>query len=161
MRMEQLDGHVAMAGPCTLVLFGASGDLVKRKLIPALYNLVREKLLPEEFAIVGFARRDTSSQDFRDQVRRNLQAYATDGFSESDWDWLEKRFFFVPGAFEDEEAYAQLDQKLSEVEATWHTGGNVLFYLAASPEYFGTIVEKLAKAGMVKQTNGKWPRVVV
>ena len=161
MRMEQLDGHVAKAGPCTLVLFGASGDLVKRKLVPALYNLVREKLLPEEFAIVGFARRDTSSQDFRDQVRRNLQAYATDDFSESDWDWLEKRFYFVPGAFEDDDAYRQLDEKLTEVDATWHTGGNVLFYLAASPEYFGLIVEKLAAAGMVKQTNGRWRRVVI
>src|SRR5215212_4540700 len=105
MKIDQLDGHVAAAGPCTLVLFGASGDLVKRKLIPALYNLVREKLLPEEFAVVGFARRDTSSQDFREQMRRNLMEYATDEFSEADGEWLEKRLYFVAGSFDDEEAY--------------------------------------------------------
>src|SRR6185369_2096370 len=91
MNVEQLDGHVAKAGPCILVLFGASGDLVKRKLIPALYNLVREKLLPDEFAVVGFARRDTSSDDFREQMRRTLMEYATDEFSDDDWKWLESR----------------------------------------------------------------------
>jgi len=161
MNVEQLDGHVAKAGPCILVLFGASGDLVKRKLIPALYNLVREKLLPDEFAVVGFARRDTSSDDFREQMRRNLMEYATDEFSDDDWKWLESRLYFVAGSFDDADAYRQLDEKLTEVDTTWHTGGNVLFYLAASPEYFGVIVEKLSAAGMVKQVNGRWRRVVI
>ncbi len=161
MNAEQLDGHVAKAGPCILVLFGASGDLVKRKLIPALYNLVREKLLPDEFAVVGFARRDTSSDDFREQMRRNLVEYATDEFSDDDWKWLESRLYFVAGSFDDADGYRQLDEKLTEVEATWHTGGNVLFYLAASPEYFGVIVEKLSAAGMVKQVGGRWRRVVI
>jgi glucose-6-phosphate 1-dehydrogenase len=161
MKTDPIDAHVKTAGPCALVLFGASGDLVKRKLVPALYNLVREKLLPDEFVIVGFARRDTSSGDFREQMKRNLKEYATDEFNDADWEWLEKRLHFVAGSFDDAEAYLALDAKLKELEAAYHTGGNVLFYLAASPEYFGPIVEKLAAAGMTKAPNGQWRRVVV
>ena len=151
----------ASAGPCMLVLFGASGDLTKRKLVPALYNLVREKLLPEQFAVVGFARRDTASEDFREQMRRNLVEYAADAFNEEDWAWLEKRLHFVAGAFEDPEAYRLLAAKMDEVEKLHGTGGNALFYLAASPEYFSPIVTQLAAAGMVKQEPGRWRRVVI
>lgn len=149
------------AGPCTLVLFGASGDLTKRKLIPALYNLVREKLLPEEFAVVGFARRDNGSDDFREQMRRNLKEYAADAFNEEDWAWLEKRLYFIAGDFEDAQAYQLLQLKLAEVETEHHTAGNALFYLAASPEYFDSIVSQLAQAGMVEQDGGRWRRVVI
>ena len=161
MATQENDVGVEAAGPCVLVLFGASGDLVKRKLVPALYNLVREKLLPEEFAVVGFARRDTSTGDFREQMRRNLGEYAKDGIDEADWAWLESRLHFLPGSFDDAEAYKRLDAKLSELEASARTGGNVLFYLAASPEYFGPIVAQLASAGMVSQRNGRWRRVVI
>jgi glucose-6-phosphate 1-dehydrogenase len=161
MASEKDADAIAKAGPCTLVLFGASGDLTKRKLIPALYNLVREKLLPEEFAIIGVARRDTTTEDFREQTRRNLATYSPNGIDEDAWTWLEQRFYFQPGSFEDPEAYVQLGEKLKEVAATHRTGGNVLFYLAASPEYFGPIVGQLADAGMLKQTEGRWRRVVV
>jgi glucose-6-phosphate 1-dehydrogenase len=161
MTTDILDGGADSAGPCALVLFGASGDLTKRKLIPALYNLVREKLLPEEFAIVGFARRDTSTADFREQMRRNLVEYASGGFVEEDWVWLENRLHFVPGSFDDPEAYRRLGEKLEELEKSSRTGGNVLFYLAASPEYFEGIVGQLAAAGMVQARNGCWRRVVI
>src|SRR5688572_15615759 len=123
------DDLVTAVGPCTLVLFGASGDLTKRKLIPALYNLVREKLLPDNFAVVGFARRDTTTADFREQTRRNVAEYAKDGIDQETWDWLESRFHFLPGSFDDAEAYKALDAKLAELERTAGTGGNVLFYL--------------------------------
>ncbi|MFN2425446.1 MAG: glucose-6-phosphate dehydrogenase [Candidatus Binatia bacterium] len=152
---------IRAAGPCVLVLFGASGDLTKRKLIPALYNLVREKLLPENFAVVGFARRDTTTEDFREQTRRNIAEYAPDGIDEATWSWLESRFYFVPGSFDDAQAYVRLREQLVEAQATHKTGGNVLFYLAASPEYFGVIVEQLSTAEMVKNENGSWRRVVV
>jgi len=161
MNTENIEDGIRVAGPCTLVLFGASGDLTKRKLIPALYNLVREKLLPDNFAVVGFARRDTTTQDFREQTRRNIAEYAEDGVDEATWTWLESRFHFVPGSFDDAEAYRVLDAKLGELAASRGTGGNVLFYLAASPEYFGPIVQQLAAAGMVKQENGRWRRVVI
>jgi len=161
MTTESVAGGAITAGPCTLVLFGASGDLVKRKLIPALYNLVREKLLPEEFAVVGFARRDTTTKDFREQTRRNIAEYAKDGIDEATWGWLEQRFHFVPGSFDDAETYKTLDAKLTEVADLHHTGGNALFYLAASPEYFGVIAAQLSAAGMLKQDNGHWRRVVV
>jgi glucose-6-phosphate 1-dehydrogenase len=161
MANETTETGVHVSGPCVLVLFGASGDLTKRKLIPALYNLVREKLLPEEFAVIGFARRDTTTQDFRDQTRRNVAEYAKDGIDEATWNWLESRFHFVPGDFDDAEAYVRLRDKLVEVEAAHHTGGNVLFYLAAAPEYFGPIVQQLSAAGMVKAENGHWRRVVI
>src|SRR6185369_14569123 len=137
MNVEQLDGHVAKAGPCILVLFGASGDLTKRKLIPALYNLVREKLLPDEFVVIGFARRDTSTDDFREQMRRNIAEFTQDAVIQSDWEWLEQRLYYVAGAFDDPEAYKRLDARLAELEVSHQTGGNALFYLAASPEYFG------------------------
>lgn len=161
MKPGLLDPGATSAGPCILVLLGASGDLTKRKLIPALYNLVREKLLPEEFAVVGFARRDTSTGEFREQMRRNLHEYANDGFDEADWSWLEQRLHFVPGSFDDPEAYRRLDAKLSEVGTAHRTGGNVLYYLASSPEYFGPIVASLAEAGMVGQQSGRWRRVVI
>ncbi len=155
------EDQIQKAGPCTLVLFGASGDLTKRKLIPSLYNLVRDGLLPEQFAVIGFARRDTSTEDFREQTRRNVAAYSDGAVDEKAWAWLEQRFYFQPGAFDDPEAYAQLNTKMSEVAAAHGTGGNVLFYLAASPEYFSTIVGHLADAGMLKQQNERWRRVVV
>jgi glucose-6-phosphate 1-dehydrogenase len=155
------DTGVVVAGPCTLVLFGASGDLTKRKLIPALYNLVREKLLPDEFAVVGFARRDTTSDDFREQMRRNLAEYSKGVVDEDAWHWLESRFYFVPGSFDDPEAYKALDAKMAEVSKAHNTGGNALFYLAASPEYFAPIVGHLAAAGMVKMENSHWRRVVI
>ncbi len=152
---------VSTANPCILVLFGASGDLTKRKLLPSLYNLAREKLLPEQFAVIGFARRDTTSEEFRGQTRRNIAAYSPSGIDEATWDWLEKRFHFVPGSFEEAGSYRDLKEKLAEVASSYATGGNVLFYLASAPEFFAPIVEHLAAAGMVTQENGAWRRVIV
>ncbi len=148
------------AGPCTMVIFGASGDLTKRKLVPALYNLVRQKLLPEEFSVIGFARRETSSHEFREQMRRNIHEYAGDDFDADLWQWLESRLDYVAGAFDDDAAYVRLAQKLTEA-ATAAGNSNVLFYLAAAPEQFGPIVEKLSRAGLTADSAAGWRRVVV
>ena len=148
------------AGPCVLVIFGASGDLTKRKLVPALYNLAVQGLLPESFAVVGFARRDTSTEEFRQQMRRNLLEYAEDGIDGAAWDGLEQRLRYVPGEFDDPEAYARLAQELEEVEREHGTEGNVLHYLASAPEHFATIVERLAEADLCCRGAG-WRRVVV
>lgn len=158
---EAEQGDVRTAGPCTLVLFGASGDLTKRKLIPALYNLTREHLLPEEFAVVGVARRDSTTADFREQSRRNVTEHTEGGLDEAAWSWLESRFQFIPGDFDDAAAYDALKKKLDEVAETHQTRGNVLFYLACAPEYFSVIVGHLATAGMVTASNGQWRRVVI
>jgi glucose-6-phosphate 1-dehydrogenase len=149
------------AGPCALVLFGASGDLTKRKLIPALYNLAKEKLLPDEFVVIGFARRETTSDDFREQMRRNIGEYAKGDLDSEVWAWLESRLYYVPGAFDDAEAYAKLAARLTELETSHGTRGNVLFYLASAPDFFGPIVHALAEAGLTKVENGRWRRVVV
>ncbi|MFN2377734.1 MAG: glucose-6-phosphate dehydrogenase, partial [Candidatus Binatia bacterium] len=93
--------------------------------------------------------------------RRNIAEYAEGGIDEANWSWLESRFHFVPGSFDDAEAYRALDAKLAELEVSSRTGGNVLFYLAAAPEYFGVIVGQLAAAGMVQAGNGRWRRVVI
>ncbi|MBI5506954.1 MAG: glucose-6-phosphate dehydrogenase [Deltaproteobacteria bacterium] len=148
------------AGPCTMVIFGASGDLTKRKLVPALYNLVRQKLLPEEFSVIGFARRETAAHEFREQMRRNIHEYAGDDFDPEPWRWLESRLDYIAGAFDDDAAYARLAAQLAQSAAT--TGSsNVLFYLAAAPEQFGPIVEKLSRAELTGPSATGWRRVVV
>jgi len=143
-----------------MVIFGASGDLTKRKLIPALFNLVREKLLPEQLSVIGFARRQTTAEEFREQMRRNIHEYTGDDFDAAAWQWLESRLDYVAGAFDDDAAYARLAHKLTERAAAAGTS-NVLFYLAAAPEQFGPIVEKLSRAGLTGDTPVGWRRVVV
>ena len=148
-------------GPCTLVIFGASGDLTKRKLVPALYNLTRHELLPEQFAVVAFARREVSTQGFREQMRADVAEYAGDEFDAGTWDWLESRLHYVRGSFDDPAAYQRLDERLTELEESHGTEGNALFYLATSPDYFGPVVKGLEAVGLTSQDGDRWRRVVV
>ncbi len=148
-------------GPCAVVIFGASGDLTKRKLIPAFYNLAVQRLLPEQFAVVGFARRDSSSDEYREQMRRNLQEYAPQEVDGGLWDWLESRLHYVAGEFDDPEAYKRLRERLEKVERSFRTGGNAVFYLAVAPEYFAPIVQRLSEAGLCCRSGRAWTRVIV
>jgi glucose-6-phosphate 1-dehydrogenase len=146
------------AGPCVFVLFGASGDLTKRKLMPALFNLVQAKLLPDNFAVVGVAVDDLSVEAFRSQVSEFLPAGEGD---QRNLQWFRERMFYERGDFGDANTFAKLGERLRAVDAEQHTEGNYLFYLATAPKFFAQIVEQLGRAGLAAQDNGRWRRVVI
>jgi glucose-6-phosphate 1-dehydrogenase len=145
-----------VAGPCVFVLFGAAGDLTKRKLIPALYNLVSAKLLPDTFAVMGVSVDDLDVEAFRKQVSEFLPAH--DG---TVYNWLRSRLFYERGDFGDPNLFAKLRDRLAAIDAESHTEGNYLFYLATAPKFFASIVQQLGRAELSKQENGRWRRVVI
>ncbi|WP_435019116.1 glucose-6-phosphate dehydrogenase [Tundrisphaera sp. TA3] len=148
--------------PCAVVLFGATGDLTHRKLVPALYHLEQGGHLPAEVAIIGFARRDWSDDQFRDELTKSLKKPGDAGFDAS-WNEFAPRIFYNAGNFDDPAAYQALKKKLDEVDATHGTKGNRLYYLAVSPEYFSVIVDQLGQAGLIygSDQSSPWSRVVI
>jgi glucose-6-phosphate 1-dehydrogenase len=148
------------APPNVFVIFGAMGDLTKRKLVPALYNLREQKLLPDSFAVVGVARKPQSDVEMREQLREEFREFATGRVEGQHWEWLEQRLYSHTGDFDDPEAYQRLAQRLQQMDRERGTGGNYLFYLATPPSYFAVIARQLANAGLVDQ-QGAWRRVIV
>jgi glucose-6-phosphate 1-dehydrogenase len=146
------------AGPCVFVLFGAAGDLTKRKLMPALFNLGKAKLLPENFAVMGVSVDDLSLEDFRNQVTSFLP---TGPESADALDWFRKRLFYERGDFADANTFTKLQQRLASLDTEQHTDGNYLFYLATAPKFFAQIVQQLGTSGLSRQENGRWRRVVI
>ena len=104
------------APPCAMVIFGAGGDLTKRKLIPALYNLARGGLLAQQFAIIGVSREQFSSEDFRQRTAQEIREYATGEIDQASWDQFVKRLYYTPGDFQDPEMYKKLGELLAQVE---------------------------------------------
>ena len=156
----RVDGQAA--GPSAMVIFGASGDLTKRKLIPALYNLSRHKLLSGNFAVVGFARKPGDTDSFRKQMRADIQRYCDCVPDPGLWDWIESRIHYVSGDVTRAESMAALAAMLKEVERDHGTRGNALFYLATPPGHFGPIVRALDGAGLARQEEGtNWRRVII
>jgi len=121
------------AGPCVFVLFGAAGDLSKRKLMPALFNLGKAKLLPENFAVIGVSVDDLSLDDFRSQVTSFLPAGPD---STETVEWFRNRLFYERGDFADPVTFATLRERLAAIDTEQHTSGNYLFYLATAPKFF-------------------------
>src|SRR5713101_1387579 len=150
-RQEEHEQIGRAAGPCVLVLFGASGDLTKRKLVPALFNLAKAKLLPKTFAVVGVSFDDLSLEKFRDQVTGFLQA--EDHGTEA-WEWFTQRLYYQRGDFADPATYSTLAARLAALDRELQTAGNYMFYLATSPKFFGQIVQQLGTAGLSHQENG-------
>src|ERR1700704_1157 len=149
------------AAPCVLVIFGAAGDLTQRLLLPALYNLRRARLLPENFAIIGVARAPKDDSVFRQELADSLRKYGDTEPSRADVEWLSKRMLYLRGDFDDASAYQKLGQLLAKTDLARHTGGNYLFYLATPPQAFAIIPQRLSDAGLLKETDGHWRRVVV
>ena len=149
------------SGACMVVIFGASGDLTKRKLIPALYNLAAGKLLSPNFAVVGFALDDLNDATFRQQMSQGIHEFATSAVDPNLWNWFERRLYFVGGDFQDPESYARLQTRLAQVEKEHETRGNRLYYLATIPALFPVCVKQLGAAGMEREENGQWRRVVI
>ena len=149
------------APPCAMVIFGGSGDLTKRKLVPALYNLAAGDLLRQEFAVIAVARADMTTDAFCQKLDADLREFATTAIDQAIWDRLRQSIYYVPGDFGDTAVYERLQTQLAEVDARHNTGGNHLFYLATAPEFFGPIVAALARAGMLREEQGAWRRVVI
>jgi glucose-6-phosphate 1-dehydrogenase len=146
------------ADPCVFVLFGATGDLTKRKLIPALFNLATAKLLPHNFVVVGIAVDDLDLETFRNRVCEFLPA---DVNTRQQLDWFRQRLFYEKGDFGDPNTFSALRERLAAVDAERQTEGNYLFYLATAPKFFAPLVQQLGKANLSRQENGRWRRVVI
>jgi glucose-6-phosphate 1-dehydrogenase len=145
---------------CAMVIFGASGDLTKRKLIPALYNLAKENLLSKEFALIGFARSEMSSEDFRKLIGDELNQFATTTVDPELWHWLSRRIYYVSGNVDDPKSYEKLKIQLAAVDQEHGTRGNYFYYLATSPELFSKVVRHLGDADLTKEETG-WRRVII
>lgn len=149
------------AGPCVMVIFGATGDLTKRKLIPALLNLAQEGILSRQFAIVGFAVNDFDTETFRKTLGEEMPKFAPDPIDLKMWDWLSQRTYYVKGDFGDPEAFQRLKRQIDEADKAHDTGGNKFFYLAVAPRFFAPIVDQLGAASLTKEEQGHWTRVIV
>ena len=154
--MKNLEIMLQPTGPATVVIFGASGDLTRRKLVPALANLRRDHLLPDAFAVVGVAVTDFTTESFREHLADALEEHDPEL-----WDWLAQRCYYLPGDFADSGTYKRLKSFLAEVEAKHGTRGNTLYYLATPPSFFTKIVPRLGEEGMVHDEEESWRRVVV
>jgi glucose-6-phosphate 1-dehydrogenase len=148
--------------PCAVVLFGSTGDLAHRKLVPALYHLFRGGNLPSECAIVGFARRDWTDDDLRAEYEKTLAKNGGPDFREV-WPQFAGRIYFTPGTFDDPESYRKLKEKLEGLDRSHGSGGNRIYYLAVSPEFFATIIDHLGDAGLIypRQQESPWSRVII
>jgi len=157
------------AGPCAMVIYGAAGDLTKRLVVPALYNLAASKLLPNEFAVVGVDVANLSADQWRQHLAEMIQ-HSTMGGGEFQagatdanvWNWLSERMTYLRGDFGDKATFARLGELLHEVEHQHRTGGNVVFYLAVADRFFGPLAEQIAAARLADEQGGKrWRRVIV
>ncbi|MGJ3507268.1 glucose-6-phosphate dehydrogenase [Enemella sp. A6] len=150
-----------IADPSVLVLFGVTGDLSRKKLMPAVYDLANRGLLPPGFALVGFARRDWEDQDFAQMVHDAVQEYARTPFREEVWSQLLTGIRFVSGSFDDDDAFARLAETVATLDRTNGTSGNHAFYLSIPPGSFETVVNQLARHGMAEADGPGWNRVVI
>ena len=150
-----------IAGPSALIIFGVTGDLSRKKLMPAVYDLASRGLLPPGFALVGFARRDWNSCDFAGVVHDAVKAHARTAFDEEVWNQLAQGIRFVSGEFDDDAAFARLKGTLDELDKTRGTMGNHAFYLSIPPKSFPQVTAQLSRSGLAEQKAGHWRRVVI
>jgi glucose-6-phosphate 1-dehydrogenase len=157
-----------VAGPCVMVMFGVTGDLARKKLMPALYDLANRGLLPPGFSLVGFARRDWEHEDFATITEQAIKEHARTPFRETVWKQLQEGVRFVPGEFTDDAAFDELARCVRDLDAERGTGGNYAFYLSIPPKFFPTVVEQLKRSGLsdpgpAPATGGPapWRRVVI
>ncbi|MEM7200392.1 MAG: glucose-6-phosphate dehydrogenase [Planctomycetota bacterium] len=146
--------------PCTLVIFGATGDLTRRKLVPALAGLARDGLLPAAFAVVGFARRDKSDEQFRQEMTAGVDEFGREGVADS-FAAIVDHLYYHQATFEDADGYARLGARLRELDAAHGTRGNRIFYLATPPSAYSSILAQLAAHGLSQEEGDQFARVVI
>jgi glucose-6-phosphate 1-dehydrogenase len=147
--------------PCAVVIFGATGDLTHRKLVPALYNLQRERLLPPGFSVLGFARRDWSDDFFREGLLTDAKEHSRAGVQDDIWRGFAEGISYVRSSFDDPAGYQALTKRLEELDEHRGTGGNRLFYLSTPPESYNEIIKQLGAAGLNRSPNGGWTRIII
>ncbi|WP_405534537.1 glucose-6-phosphate dehydrogenase [Streptomyces sp. NBC_00075] len=150
-----------IAGPSGLVIFGVTGDLSRKKLMPAVYDLANRGLLPPGFSLVGFARRDWEDEDFAQIVHDSVREHSRTEFREEVWQQLAEGMRFIPGDFDDDQAFKQLRSAVEELDASRGTSGNYAFYLSVPPKFFPKVVQQLKKHGLAKAPEGSWRRAVI
>ncbi|MBB5915891.1 glucose-6-phosphate 1-dehydrogenase [Nocardia transvalensis] len=156
-----------IAGPCSMVIFGVTGDLSRKKLMPAIYDLANRGLLPPGFALVGFARRDYKDEDFAEVVLEAVKQHARTPFRQEVWDQLSEGIRFVQGSFEDDAAFSQLATTLKQLDHDRGTGGNHAFYLSIPPNAFPLVLQQLSRTGLAQPPepgegrSKPWRRVVI
>jgi glucose-6-phosphate 1-dehydrogenase len=150
-----------VAGPCVLVMFGVTGDLARKKLMPAVYDLANRGLLPPGFSFVGFARRDWADEDFAQVTYRAVKEYARTPFRDAVWDQLSEGVRFVSGSFSDDAAFDELAECVRKLDVERGTGGNYAFYLSIPPSQFPTVVQQLKRSGLSDSHGRGWRRVVI
>jgi glucose-6-phosphate 1-dehydrogenase len=151
----------AVPQPCTIVIFGATGDLTHRKLIPALYNLAADGDLPPAVTIVGFARREKSDDQFRNELENATRKFSRQAVRDEIWNAFAQSIFYHQSEFGDESGYQRLTKRLDDIDKNRGTRGNRLFYLAAGPNQFEAILKHLKAAGLNETCKGSWARVIV
>ncbi len=148
--------------PCALVVFGVTGDLARKKLLPAVYDLANRGLLPPDFVLLGFARRDWGDGDFESLAKAAARQHARTSWDEDVWDRLSGNIRFVPGSFDDDDSFDSLTVALKELSASHGIKGNAAFYFSIPPAMFPVVLEQIRRTGMAdEQRNGGWRRVVV
>ncbi|MDN5669983.1 MAG: glucose-6-phosphate dehydrogenase [Renibacterium salmoninarum] len=150
-----------VAGPSSLVIFGVTGDLARKKLMPAVYDLANRGLLPPSFALVGFARREWENEDFAQEVKDSVKAHSRTPFDEAVWNQLSEGIRFVQGEFDDDAAFERLKETLDELDADRGTRGNHAFYLSIPPKAFELVCRQLSAHGLAQSTPQSWRRVVI
>jgi len=149
--------------PCTLVIFGGSGDLARRKLVPALYNLFLDGTLPSNFAVLGIGRKSLSDEDFRAGTREGIIAYSRQRLADQPWSEFERHLCYLSGGIEDPQSYEAIKTRLEKIEAEHSLPGHRLFYLAIPPASYASACEGLQRAGLVRPPDhaGPFCRVIV
>ena len=146
---------------CALVVFGATGDLSRKKLLPAVYDLANRGLLPPGFVLLGFARRDWGDGDFENLAKEAARKGARTEFREETWQRLTDAVRFLPGAFDDDDAFDKLAATLDDLDDEFGTRGNAAFYLSIPPAAYPTVLEQMRRTGLAQSREGSWRRVVV
>jgi len=166
-RQTQTPAH--QAPPCTLVIFGAGGDLTKRLLMPAIYNLSKAKLLSDKFVIIAVDRTPKPLEAYRDYLAEGIRSFvsdtasgpATEPFDKEAWDFVASRITHFAGDLTVSDTYARLFETHEKIAAQHQTGGNAIFYLAVASQLFGTIVEQIGSVGLTEEKDGCFRRVII
>ncbi len=160
--------NAVVTPPCAMVIFGASGDLTKRLVVPALYNLVDAKRLASGFQLVGVALNAKTTEEWRQELTDAMKGFVAhrgefeaEHIEETAWRWLTDRMSYLQGDLNDPETYRRVGEHLAKLDETVGTAGNRLFYLAVADRFFGPVVTALGAAGLVTESNGQWRRVVI
>ncbi len=163
--LEEPSHAIKSADPCVIVIFGATGDLTARKLIPALYNLAREELLPPHIACVGFARREKSNEQFREEMKSAVNEFSRiKPVDEALWNTFSQKLFYHRAEFDNDAGYESLHKQLNKLDADLGTKGNRVYYLSTPPSYFPMIGQMLSKHKLIydpQQVHDKWSRVII